>query len=200
MVFLLVMALLVLVLSAFYLVNSWQQYGTWLWPTFLVVASLAVSIFAGVSLWTSRDSNKTSSPATSQTTSSSTSFSQPATGGLTGQTSFQSESTTQQNVLKQLKQNYQSIGGVTFDQSTKTYRILPTDDNTVKALNYIIQHPDQADDAGWTSFTKNLTKTSKQLSKVIGDDYSLSIQKPDHDDQAMFTVKDGKTTYDIFKQ
>lgn len=203
MVFLLIIALIVLVLSIFYLMNSWQQYGTWIWPTTMIVISgivVAISIWY-LPFWHGHGQSSSQSSSSSQTTTqTSSSFSQPGQGGLTGQTTKQSQSAMEQSVLSQLKKNYQSIGGVTFDSATKTYRILPTDDNTVKALNYIAENPDKADDAGWSSFTDNLTKTSKQLKKAIGSGYSISIQKPEHDDTAMFTVKDGKTTYDIANQ
>lgn len=202
--FILIIAVLFLILSVFYLMNSWQRYGNWAWPTFMVVVSLAVAIFAFFKLpmWNngSTSSSASSSSQVSQqaaSTSSSASFSSPNQGGLTGQTSQQSESTTQQNLLSQLKKNYSSIGGVTFDSGSKTYKILPTDSNTVKALNYIIKNPDQADQAGWSSFTKNLTKTSTQLQKVAGDGYSISIQEPGNDNTAMFSASDGKTTYNI---
>lgn len=206
MVFLLIIVIIVLILSIFYLMNSWQQYGTWVWPTIMIVVSVLVTGYAAWNLpfWHQSSNDKaTSSVSTSQTTTSSassSSFSQPGQGGLTGQTSQQSQTTMEQNVLSQMKKNYQSIGGVTFDSDTKTYKILPTDDNTVKALNYIAKNPSKASEAGWSSFTKNLTKTSTQLKKAIGSGYSISIQQPDHDDQAMFTVKDGKTTYDIATQ
>ncbi|KIS03148.1 hypothetical protein [Paucilactobacillus wasatchensis] len=200
MIFLVVIAGLVLILSGFYLVNSWQQYGTWVWPTFMVVVSFALTVYGvwNLPVWSGNDSNQqTSSQTTSSQAATSSSFSQPNNTGLTGQTAAQSAATAQQNVLTQLKKNYKSIGSVTFDQKTKTYEIQPSDSNTVKALNYVISTPSKASDAGWGTLTKSIKTTSKQLKKALGDGYSISMMEPDNTAKAMYTVKDGKTTYDI---
>lgn len=203
-----IIAGLVLILSAFYLVNSWQQYGTWLWPTIMVVVSLGLTIYGvwNLPVWSGNDTaqkaaSQSISQTTSQTTSSSaSSFSQPNNNGLTGQTAEQSAVTAQQNVLTQLKKNYKTLGSVTFDTKTKTYEIVPTDTDTVKALKYVISTPAKADDAGWGSLTKSIKKTSKQLKTALGSGYSISMMQPDDNSKAMYTVKDGNTTYDIANQ
>lgn len=47
------------------------------------------------------------------------------------------------------------------------------------------------------TLTKSIKTTSKQLKKALGDGYSISMMEPDNTAKAMYTVKDGKTTYDI---
>lgn len=203
MIYLVVIAGLVLILSGFYLVNSWQQYGTWMWPTFMVIVSLGLTVYGVWNLpyWSGKDAAQqaTSSQTSSNTTQSATSssFSQPNNNGLTGQTAQQSTATAQQNVLTQLKKSYRSIGAVTFDANTKTYQIQPSDSNTVKALNYVVSSPEKADDVGWSKLTKNIKATSTQLKKALGDGYSISMMQPDDSTEAMYTVKNGQTTYDI---
>lgn len=53
---------------------------------------------------------------------------------------------------------------------------------------------------GWSKLTSSFKKNSKDIDKAIGDDYSLSIMNPADDSQAMYTAKNGKTTYDIANQ
>lgn len=203
MIYLVVIAGLVLILSGFYLVNSWQQYGTWIWPTFMVIVSLALTVYGVWNLpyWSGNDAAQQRSAATQTSSSSqsasSSSFSQPNNNGLTGQTAQQSTATAQQNVLTQLKKSYKSIGAVTFNAKTKTYQIEPSDTDTVKALKYVISTPAKANDAGWDKLTKSIKTTSKQLKKALGNGYSISMMQPDGSSKAMYTVKNGKTTYDI---
>lgn len=202
MIYLVVIAGLVLILSGFYLVNSWQQYGTWIWPTFMVIVSLGLTVYGVWNLpyWSGNDAAQqatSSQTSTSSQSASSSSFSQPNNNGLTGQTAQQSAVTAQQNVLTQLKKNYKTIGAVTFDAKTKTYKIEPSDSDTVKALKYVISTPAKADDAGWGKLTKSIKTTSKQLKKALGSGYSISMMQPDGSSKAMYTVKDGQATYDI---
>ena len=204
---------LMLIMSIFYLVNSIQQYGTWMWATFMTVLSIVivgVGVWGMWPKWTGQEQtagsaarSAASSAAKSQNTSSniSAAASIAATGkaGLTGQTSEQTAATAQKNVLTQLKKNFKSFGSVTYDEDSKTYFITPTDDNTVKSLNYIVQDPTQADAAGWSTLTGSIVKISKQLKSAMGAGYSLTVTKP-ASTEAMFTAKDGKTTYDIANQ
>ncbi|MCQ5069301.1 hypothetical protein NE681_18120, partial [Faecalibacillus intestinalis] len=50
MIFLVVFGALMLILSAFYLVNSWQQYRQWVVPTIMLVLSLAATVYGTINL------------------------------------------------------------------------------------------------------------------------------------------------------
>lgn len=208
MILLVVFGALMLILSAFYLVNSWQQYRQWLIPTIMVVLSLAAVICGTINLpyWhhdqatVTRQSSASSSAKSSTTTQSSAN----SISGIHTVFSQQNTAATQEQkemyLLRQLQKAYGKLGTVSYDSDTKTYQITVTDDNTVKALNYVLQDPSQAKQVGWTNMTKSLDQTSRQMKKVVGSGYSLSMMKPGDDKTAIYTVKDGQTTYDEINQ
>lgn len=213
MIFLVVFGVLMLILSAFYLVNSWQQYRQWVVPTIMLVLSLAATVYGTINLpyWhhsqsaqqtTSAVSSKSSlSSATGSQADSSSSFS---VNGTTAVFNQQDSGATQEQkemyLLRQLQKAYSKMGTVNYDSSSKTYQIMPTNENTVEALNYIAQNPDQAQQAGWSNLTSSLNQTSAQIKKIVGSGYSLSMMKPNDDQTALYTAKDGKQTYSIVNQ
>ena len=213
MIFLVVFGALMLILSAFYLVNSWQQYRQWVVPTIMLVLSLAATVYGTINLpyWhhsqsaqqtTSAVSSKSSlSSATGSQADSSSSFS---VNGTTAVFNQQDSGATQEQkemyLLRQLQKAYSKMGTVNYDSSSKTYQIMPTNENTVEALNYIAQNPDQAQQAGWSNLTSSLNQTSAQIKKIVVSGYSLSMMKPNDDQTALYTAKDGKQTYSIVNQ
>lgn len=213
MIFLVVFGALMLILSAFYLVNSWQQYRQWVVPTIMLVLSLAATVYGTINLpyWhhsqsaqqtTSAVSSKSSlSSATGSQADSSSSFS---VNGTTAVFNQQDSGATQEQkemyLLRQLQKAYSKMGTVNYDSSSKTYQIMPTNENTVEALNYIAQNPDQAQQGGWSNLTSSLNQTSAQIKKIVGSGYSLSMMKPNDDQTALYTAKDGKQTYSIVNQ
>lgn len=215
MIFLVVFGALMLILSAFYLVNSWQQYRQWVVPTIMLVLSLAATVYGTINLpyWHhSQSAQQTTSAASSGSSlssatdskadsSSSSSFSvNGATAVFNQQDSGVTQEQKEMYLLRQLQKAYSKMGTVNYDSSSKTYQIMPTNENTVEALNYIAQNPDQAQQAGWSNLTSSLNQTSAQIKKIVGSGYSLSMMKPNDDQTALYTAKDGKQTYSIVNQ
>lgn len=196
MILLVVFGGLMLILGLFYLVNSWQQYREWKWATFIVVVSLVATVYGAINLpyWHHHDSNKTEQ---TQTTNGK-SLSSFANNGLQTQTG-QSQENKEMAILRQMQKAYSKMGSVSFDDSTKTYRIAPQDGDEGKAISFIIQNPDQADQAGWSNLTDSILSTSKQLKKALGAGYSVSLINPDDTNSAVYTVKDGQQTYTAVK-
>lgn len=199
MLILLVFGGLMLILSVFYLMNSWQQYHQWKWATLLVLISLAATIYGAVNLpyW---HRNSSSSSNSSQTTSGSKkSIESFSNNGLQTQNNASQEQ-KEDAVLRQLQKGYAKMGNVEFDRSSKTFKILPnSDSDNGKALTAIAQNPSQADQAGWPSLTKSLCQTSSGLQKTLGDGYTLSLMKPGDNSNAMFSAKDGHESYSAIK-
>lgn len=200
MLILLVFGLLLLILSAFYLANSWQQYREWKWASFLVLISLAMTVYGAWNLpyWhRNSDKNNTSQTQSSNTNAKSlSSFSNGALQANSGQTQENKEMT----ILRQLQKGYAKMGSVEYDSDSKTFKIEPSaDSDEGKALSAILNDPSQAEQAGWPDLTKSLVTTSQQLSKVLGSGYSLTLTKPGDNNTAMFTVKDGHTSYDAIQ-
>ncbi|MDC2842059.1 DUF308 domain-containing protein [Limosilactobacillus mucosae] len=213
MIFLVVFGALMLILSAFYLVNSWQQYRQWVVPTIMLVLSLAATVYGTINLpyWHhSQSAQQTTSAVSSRSSLSSASGSQAdssssfSVNGTTAVFNQQDSGATQEQkemyLLRQLQKAYSKMGTVNYDSSSKTYQIMPTNENTVEALNYIAQNPDQAQQAGWSNLTSSLNQTSAQIKKIVGSGYSLSMMKPNDDQTALYTAKDGKQTYSIVNQ
>ena len=213
MIFLVVFGALMLILSAFYLVNSWQQYRQWVVPTIMLVLSLAATVYGTINLpyWHhSQSAQQTTSAVSSKSSLSSATVSQAdssssfSVNGTTAVFNQQDSGATQEQkemyLLRQLQKAYSKMGTVNYDSSSKTYQIMPTNENTVEALNYIAQNPDQAQQAGWSNLTSSLNQTSAQIKKIVGSGYSLSMMKPNDDQTALYTAKDGKQTYSIVNQ
>lgn len=202
MIFLIVFGGLMLILGGFYLANSWQQYHEWKGGTVIVILSLAAVIYGVINLpaFNRSKQNSSSEASSSQvmSNSGSTSFSNKANIGSTDNSA--SQENKEMAILRQLQKGYSKFGDVSFDSKTKTYKVTPTDDNTVNALKQLAQDPSQAQQMGWSKLTNSFKKNSKDIDKAIGDDYSLSIMNPADDSQAMYTAKNGKTTYDIANQ
>ncbi|WP_267201345.1 DUF308 domain-containing protein [Limosilactobacillus kribbianus] len=206
MIFLVIFGGLMLILGGFYLANSWQHYREWKAGTIIVVLSLAAVIYGGINLpyfhhnqQAQTEQSSTSSSQTTQTQGSNA-FSDK-TGTINGSANNQA---TQENkemaVLRQLQKGYSKLGSVSFDEDTKTFSIKPTDDDTVKALESLVQDPSQSEQIGWPNLTKSIKSNSKQISKVLGADYSLSIVNPDNTKEALYTAKNGQTTHDVADQ
>lgn len=215
MIFLVVFGALMLILSAFYLVNSWQQYRQWVVPTIMLVLSLAATVYGTINLpyWhhsqsaqqtTSADSSGLSLSSATDSKADSSSSSSFSVNGATAVFNQQDSGATQEQkemyLLRQLQKAYSKMGTVNYDSDSKTYQIMPTNENTVEALNYIAQNPDQAQQAGWSNLTSSLNQTSAQIKKIVGSGYSLSMMKPNDDQTALYTAKDGKQTYSIVNQ
>lgn len=203
MIFLIVFGGLMLILGGFYLANSWQQYHEWKGGTIIVVLSLAAVIYGVINLPAFNHNKKSSfsEARSSQVTSGSNSMS-----SFSNKANIASgdNSATQENkemaILRQLQKGYSKFGDVSFDSKTKTYKVTPTDDDTVNGLKQLAQDPSQAEQMGWSKLTSSFKKNSKDIDKVMGSDYSISIMNPSDDSQAMYTAKNGKTTYDIANQ
>lgn len=215
MIFLVVFGALMLILSAFYLVNSWQQYRQWVVPTIMLVLSLAATVYGTINLpyWhysqsaqqtTSADSSGSSLSSATDSKADSSSSSSFSVNGATAVFNQQDSGATQEQkemyLLRQLQKAYSKMGTVNYDSDSKTYQIMPTNENTVEALNYIAQNPAQAQQAGWSNLTNSLNQTSKQIKKIVGSGYSLSMMKPNDNQTALYTAKDGEQTYSIVNQ
>lgn len=215
MIFLVVFGALMLILSAFYLVNSWQQYRQWVVPTIMLVLSLAATVYGTINLpyWhhsqsaqqtTSADSSGSSLSSATDSKADLSSSSSFSVNGATAVFNQQDSGATQEQkemyLLRQLQKAYSKMGTVNYDSDSKTYQIMPTNENTVEALNYIAQNPAQAQQAGWSNLTNSLNQTSKQIKKIVGSGYSLSMMKPNDNQTALYTAKDGEQTYSIVNQ
>ena len=191
----LVMAIIFLIIAICYLVNSIHQYGTWKAPTILCLLFAMLGIFCGIGLLkTSHKPKETSSI-------------QTATNGrinmpnMTEQMSIdQQQSKNEQTVLKELQNDYQKLGNVSFDETSKTYKIRVTDQNTIKGLDYVLQHPDQAGQVGYNKLTDNLKQTSLSITKVLGNQYQVALMNPQNNQQAMYVVQNGNVQTDVVTQ
>lgn len=198
MILLVVFGGLLLILGIFYLINSWQQCHEWKWATFIVVVSLAMTVYGAINLpyWhhNSSNSQNTSSQQTQKTSNNSSSLSAFSNSGLQSQNS-QNQENKEMAVLRQMQKVYTKLGNVDYDSSTKTYKIIPKDNDEGQAISQIVQNPSQASQEGWPNLTKSLINTSKQLKKVLGNGYSVSLMNPSDHSSAVYTVKDGQETY-----
>ena len=190
-----------LILGGFYLANSWQQYREWKAGTIIVVLSLAAVIYGAINLpyFHHNQHQASQQSSSSRVVQGSSSFSNKL-GSMNEQSNQADKESREMAVLRQLQKGYTKLGTVSFDEATKTYKIKPTDDDTVQAIQALIQDPSQADQMGWPNLTKSIKENSKQVDKVLKGEYAISIVNPSNTKQALYTAKNGQTTYDIANQ
>ena len=201
MIFLVIFGALMLILGGFYLANSWQQYREWKAGTIIVVLSLAAVIYGAINLpyFHHNQHQASQQSSSSRVVQGSSSFSNKL-GSMNEQSNQADQESREMAVLRQLQKGYTKLGTVSFDEATKTYKIKPTDDDTVHAIQALIQDPSQADQMGWPNLTKSIKENSKQVDKVLKGEYAISIVNPSNTKQALYTAKNGQTTYDIANQ
>lgn len=207
MIFLALFGGLMLILSGFYLANSWMEYHEWKWATLLVIVSLAMTVIGVVKLpyWhhSSHNAASSSSQATSakqRAAANSGSLQQFANQMSIAGGNTASQEQKESAVLRQLQKAYSKLGTVSFDSSDKTFKVTPTNDEMKQALGQLAQNPGQADQMGWPKFTKSIRETSSQLVNVLGNGYSISLLNPSDESKVLYTAKDGKTTFDVANQ
>lgn len=201
MIFLVIFGALMLILGGFYLANSWQQYREWKAGTIIVVLSLAAVIYGAINLpYFHHNQHQASQQSSSSRVVQGSSLFSNKLGSMNEQSNQADQESREMAVLRQLQKGYTKLGTVSFDEATKTYKIKPTDDDTVQAIQALIQDPSQADQMGWPNLTKSIKENSKQVDKVLKGEYAISIVNPSNTKQALYTAKNGQTTYDIANQ
>lgn len=200
MIFLVIFGGLILLLGSFYLANSWIEYHEWKTGTVIVILSLIATVYGAINLPGEIKQHK-EQQRTEQTVT------QPTQNGkidnkfadVQNQQNQPTQEQKENYVLRQLQKSYSKLGSVGFDSKTKTYQITPTDDNTKKAVQALVQDPSVAKQIGWSNLTDSLDNGSKQVSKVLKGDYSMSLLNPDKPSQVLYSTKNGQTTYNIAK-
>lgn len=193
MIFLVIFGALMLILGGFYLVNSWQRYREWKSGTIIVVLSLIAVAFGTINLPVFKGShNGNQSSSSSQVSQSSLSNNFSRING-----NQQADQNHEMDILRQLQKGYAKLGTVSFSAKNDTYTIKPTDDNTVQAIQAIVNDPSQAGQVGWSNLTDSIKKNSGQVSTALNGDYTIRIVNPDDSSQTVYAAKNGKTTHDI---
>ncbi|WHQ54249.1 hypothetical protein M1857_14935 [Lactiplantibacillus plantarum] len=205
MLFLAIMGLIVFLLALFSVIYARQTGGGWKFLTLITVLSALVTIYAVVKLpyWPYNQSQQStrkasSSTSTSKSKSTSLSSSQVVFNEASTKRAAATTKLNEENILKQLQSNYQSIGTVAFTKSTKTYTITPTNKKYVKSLKTIKSYPSQNQKA-ITTITSNFKSLSKSLKKNLAAGYTIQLLQPDTTDKTLLSVKDGQIITNNFK-
>lgn len=205
MLFLAIMGLIVFLLALFSVIYARQTGGGWKFLTLITVLSALVTIYAVVKLpyWPYNQSQQStrkasSSASTSKSKSTSLSSSQVVFNEASTKRAAATTKLNEENILKQLQSNYQSIGTVAFTKSTKTYTITPTNKKYVKSLKTIKSYPSQNQKA-ITTITSNFKSLSKSLKKNLAAGYTIQLLQPDTTDKTLLSVKDGQIITNNFK-
>ncbi|MCW6126625.1 hypothetical protein LDK41_06020 [Lactiplantibacillus plantarum] len=209
MLFLAIMGLIVFLLALFYVIYARQTGGGWKFLTLITVLSALVTIYAVVKLpyWPYNQSQQSARKASSSTSTSASTSKSKSTSLSSSQVVFNEASTkraaattklNEENILKQLQSNYQSIGTVAFTKSTKTYTITPTNKKYVKSLKTIKSYPSQNQKA-ITTITSNFKSLSKSLQKNLAAGYTIQLLQPDTTDKTLLSVQDGQIMTNNFK-
>ena len=205
MLFLAIMGLIVFLLALFSVIYARQTGGGWKFLTLVTVLSAVVTVYAVIKLpyWPYNQSEQTTrktatSTSSSQTKATSLSSSQVIFNEGSAKQAAATTKLNEDNILKQLQENYKSIGTVAFTKAAKTYTITPTGKKYVKSLKTIKAYPTQNQKA-ITTITSNFKSLSKSLKKNLAAGYTIQLLQPDTTDKVLISVKDGQVITSNFK-
>lgn len=193
-----VIAGIIFVLGIFYLMNSIYRYGKWIAPVILMTASLLVGIGCGLKAYHLHHEEGQQQISSTQAMKSTQSSSQ---SGMV-ENGFQvidqgiREDHNQQQILEDLQQNFSKIGNVTFDRSRKTFTIAPTTSENAKAISFVIDNPQKAQQVGYNNLTSGILNTSKQLDKPLGKGYTVQLTQP-NSNRVIYSARDGQVLVDV---
>ena len=197
-----IMGIIFLPVALFYLISSWRNYGKWLMPVITIVICLGCVVGGGwgfVRTWQTEHSASSETPAV-PTTPQPTQGSQSQPLVVTGMPQLNAaheQAKTQQQILSDMQRTFKPIGTVSFDQQTKTYRIMPTSNQDVQAINYVLQNPGMAQKVGYNRLTGGIKQTAKNLQSALGRGYTYQLLKPGDANTVIYSVRDGKVLVDV---
>ena len=197
-----IMGIIFLPVALFCLISSWRNYGKWLMPVITIVICLGCAIGGGwgfVRAWQTEHSASSETPA-APTTPQPTQGSQSQPLVVTGMPQLNAaheQAKTQQQILSDMQRTFKPIGTVSFDQQTKTYRIMPTSNQDVQAINYVLQNPGMAQKVGYNRLTGGIKQTAKNLQSALGRGYTYQLLKPGDANTVIYSVRDGKVLVDV---
>lgn len=207
MLFLAIIGLLIFLLAFFSVLSARQNGGGWKFLATVATLSALLTIFAIIKLpyW---PYNQTHAAKTAKTTAAASSSSATKTAKIgSSQVVFneanekKAAATTklkEESILKQLKANYRSMGSVSFDDSTKTFTVTPTDKKYVKSLKTVKKYPDQNEKA-ITTITQNFESLSSSIKKHLAKGYTVRLLDPSTPNKTLLSVKDGAVATTNFK-
>jgi len=207
MLFLAIIGLLIFLLAFFSVLSARQNGGGWKFLATVATLSALLTIFAIIKLpyW---PYNQTHAAKTAKTTAAASSSSATKTAKIgSSQVVFneanekKAAATTklkEESILKQLKANYRSMGSVSFDDSTKTFTVTPTDKKYVKSLKTVKKYPDQNEKA-ITTITQNFESLSNSIKKHLAKGYTVRLLDPSTPNTTLLSVKDGAVVTTNFK-
>ncbi|AVK60517.1 hypothetical protein C5Z25_01435 [Lactobacillus sp. CBA3605] len=193
MLFLAIIGLLVFTMAIFSIFAARQTGGGW--KTFAIIAVIsALTIGYAVyklPFWshnqaTAAQSNSSASQSSAKLSSSHAVFNEDTTKKAAATIKLK-----ENNILKQLKSNYHTIGTVTLDRTTKTFTVNPTNKDYVQSLKTIQKYPDKNQKAR-TTITTNFQTLSSSIQKNLAAGYTIRLMQPEQPDNTLLSVKDGK--------
>ncbi|MFC6202337.1 hypothetical protein ACFP1L_10685 [Lactiplantibacillus nangangensis] len=208
MLFLAIIGLLIFLLAFFSVLSARQNGGGWKFLATVATLSALLTIFAIIKLpyWPYNQTHAAKATKTTATASSSSAAAKSAKIG-SSQVVFneanekKAAATTklkEESILKQLKANYRSMGTVSFDDSTKTFTVTPTDKKYVKSLKTVKKYPDQNEKA-ITTITQNFESLSTSIKKHLAKGYTVRLLDPSTPNTTLLSVKDGAVVTSNFK-
>ncbi|MFK5706321.1 hypothetical protein ACI3E1_07800 [Ligilactobacillus sp. LYQ139] len=199
-----IMGIIFLPVAFFYLISSWRNYGKWIMPVITIAVCFACALGGGwgfIQAWHIGHSSSAETPMTSAPTtlqSAQGNQSQPlVVTGMPQLDAAHEQAKTQQQILGDMQRTFRPIGTVSFDQQTKTYRIMPTSNQDVQAINYVLQNPEMAQKVGYNQLTGGIKQTAKNLQSALGRGYTYQLLKPGDTNTVIYSVRDGKVLVDI---
>ena len=198
-----IMGIIFLPVAIFYLISSWRNYGKWLMPVITIVVCLGCAVGGGwgfARAWRANHAPSTEAPVSAPTTPQSAQGSQSQPLVITGMPELNAaheQAKTQQQILGDMQRTFKRIGTVSFDQQTKTYRIMPTSNQEVQAINYVLQNPGMAQKVGYNKLTGGIKQTAKNLQPTLGPGYTYQLLKPGDANTVIYSVRDRKVLVDV---
>ena len=192
---LILMSIIVFILGIFYLVNSIRYYEKWIAPAVLLVISLCCSVICGINIYKQYRSSQDVDPLSVQKKAKGPVIND----GFTTINEKITQDKNEQNILKDLQTNFAKVGNVSLNSQERTFSIDPTNSKNAKAIDYTLQNPPKAQNTGYLNLTNGIQKTSIEVSKALGTDYTLQLLKP-NSSEVIYAAKNGKIIKNVVAQ
>lgn len=95
-----------------------------------------------------------------------------------------------------MKENFEGLADVEYDNGNKTFTLLPTDDDLVHEL-MLLSTGDEVMLEGWGNLVDGVLSMSQSLKENIGNGYTVQLLNPANTDNVLLICVDGAVVYDV---
>lgn len=106
------------------------------------------------------------------------------------------EELDQEAVFDIIEESFTDMGDVRYIEESKTFTLLPTEEDTVDATLLLVSGDEDVLDS-WLFMTESLRSMSEFVMDSLGSGYSVHFLHPSNEDKVLLDLYDGEIKYNI---